>query len=291
MNPDPFEALGLPARPDLDDEQVRAAWRAIAAATHPDRADGGDLARYTAASAAYAELRTPWGRSRGLRRPARAGGAGWRAGHRPAARCPRRRRPGRFPAAASASGGVGVPGPGPPRPTPPPAAARRDRRGAVPGGAAADSRHCRRPGRYRRADRVVRADRPPGPGTPARAVRKRPVPPAGPRAPGWTGPAPGVSRRSGLGWVGSIPSPPARASRAHRPPPVQVVRPAGRSTWTGGVRRAPLRVADGDGMDPPAVRRGRAPGNAPEMHVHTGQERELEMEQGKPAGKPGKSSG
>ena len=63
MNPDPFEALGLPARPDLSDEQVRAAWRAIAAATHPDRADGGDLARYTAASAAYAELRTPWGRS------------------------------------------------------------------------------------------------------------------------------------------------------------------------------------------------------------------------------------
>ncbi len=63
MNTDPFEALGLPARPDLPDEQVRAAWRAIAAATHPDRADGGDLARYTAASAAYAELRTPWGRS------------------------------------------------------------------------------------------------------------------------------------------------------------------------------------------------------------------------------------
>ena len=63
MNPDPFQALGLPARPDLTDEQVRAAWRAIAAATHPDRADGGDLARYTAASAAYAELRTPWGRS------------------------------------------------------------------------------------------------------------------------------------------------------------------------------------------------------------------------------------
>ncbi len=63
MTTNPFEALGLPARPDLDDEQVRAAWRAIAAATHPDRADGGDLARYTAASAAYAELRTGWGRS------------------------------------------------------------------------------------------------------------------------------------------------------------------------------------------------------------------------------------
>ena len=63
LNPNPFEALGLPARPDLTDEQVRAAWRAIAAATHPDRADGGDLAAYTAATAAYAQLRTPWARS------------------------------------------------------------------------------------------------------------------------------------------------------------------------------------------------------------------------------------
>ena len=63
MSMNPFDALGLPARPDLTDEQVRAAWRAIAAATHPDRVDGGDLPRYTAASAAYAELRTPWSRS------------------------------------------------------------------------------------------------------------------------------------------------------------------------------------------------------------------------------------
>lgn len=63
MSMNPFEALGLPARPDLTDEQVRTAWRAIAAATHPDRPDGGDLVRYTAASAAYAELRTAWGRS------------------------------------------------------------------------------------------------------------------------------------------------------------------------------------------------------------------------------------
>jgi len=61
--PDPFAALGLPARPDLSDEQVRDAWRAIATATHPDRPDGGDPARYTAASAAYAVLRTGWGRS------------------------------------------------------------------------------------------------------------------------------------------------------------------------------------------------------------------------------------
>jgi len=63
MNPDPFAALDLPAPPALSDEQVRAAWRSIAAATHPDRPDGGDLARYTAASAAYAQLRTPWARS------------------------------------------------------------------------------------------------------------------------------------------------------------------------------------------------------------------------------------
>jgi hypothetical protein len=61
--PNPFAALGLPERPGLDDETVRAAWREIAAATHPDRADGGDLVRYTQASAAYAELRTPWSRS------------------------------------------------------------------------------------------------------------------------------------------------------------------------------------------------------------------------------------
>jgi curved DNA-binding protein CbpA len=45
---DPFTALGLPARPDLSDEQVRAAWRAIATATHPDRPDGGDPVRCTA---------------------------------------------------------------------------------------------------------------------------------------------------------------------------------------------------------------------------------------------------
>ena len=50
-----------PTRPGRPDRPRRLA--AIAAATHPDRADGGDLARYTQASAAYDELRTPWGRS------------------------------------------------------------------------------------------------------------------------------------------------------------------------------------------------------------------------------------
>jgi len=63
MTANPFAALGLPERPDLTDEEVRAAWRAIAAATHPDRPDRGDVARYTAATAAYAQLRTGWGRS------------------------------------------------------------------------------------------------------------------------------------------------------------------------------------------------------------------------------------
>ena len=62
----PFAALRLPASPALSDEQVRAAWRAAAAATHPDRADGGNPAAYAAAQSAYAQLRTPWGRSEAL---------------------------------------------------------------------------------------------------------------------------------------------------------------------------------------------------------------------------------
>ena len=39
---DPFAVLGLAARPDLTDDDVRAAWRRVAAATHPDRPDGGE---------------------------------------------------------------------------------------------------------------------------------------------------------------------------------------------------------------------------------------------------------
>ena len=59
---DPFRVLGLPARPDLSDDEVRAAWRRIAAATHPDRPDGGDGERFAAAAGAYAVLRTAYGR-------------------------------------------------------------------------------------------------------------------------------------------------------------------------------------------------------------------------------------
>lgn len=63
---DPFAALGLPARADLSDDDVRAAWRRIAAATHPDRDDGGSPEQYAAAAAAYATLRTPFGRGEAL---------------------------------------------------------------------------------------------------------------------------------------------------------------------------------------------------------------------------------
>ncbi len=58
----PFEVLGLDAETPLTDDDVRAAWRRIAEATHPDRADSGDLAVYVAAAAAYTALRTPAGR-------------------------------------------------------------------------------------------------------------------------------------------------------------------------------------------------------------------------------------
>ena len=58
----PFQVLDLPIRADLTDDDVRAAWRRIAAVTHPDRPDGGDASRFAAAAAAYALLRTGYGR-------------------------------------------------------------------------------------------------------------------------------------------------------------------------------------------------------------------------------------
>jgi curved DNA-binding protein CbpA len=63
---DPFAVLGLPARPEVTDDEVRAAWRRIAAAAHPDRADGGDPGRFAAAAAAYTALRTRSGRGEAL---------------------------------------------------------------------------------------------------------------------------------------------------------------------------------------------------------------------------------
>jgi curved DNA-binding protein CbpA len=76
---DPFAVLGLPARPGLTDDEVRAAWRRVAAATHPDRADGGDAARFAAAAAAYTAIRTGFGRAEALADLARpAGPSRWR---------------------------------------------------------------------------------------------------------------------------------------------------------------------------------------------------------------------
>jgi hypothetical protein len=101
---DPFSVLGLPARPEVGDDEVRAAWRRIAAATHPDRADGGDPARFAAAAAAYTTLRTRSGRGEALadlatRRPwagvPRPGVPGWGRPLLGLARLPARVRHGR----------------------------------------------------------------------------------------------------------------------------------------------------------------------------------------------------
>lgn len=71
---DPFAVLGLPAAPGLTDDEVRSAWRRIATATHPDRADGGDPAAFAVAAAAYTTLRTHFGRAEALADLARTGG-------------------------------------------------------------------------------------------------------------------------------------------------------------------------------------------------------------------------
>ncbi len=59
---DSFRTLGLELRADLTDDQVHAAWRRTASATHPDREDGGDPDRFAEAAAAYTALRTRFGR-------------------------------------------------------------------------------------------------------------------------------------------------------------------------------------------------------------------------------------
>jgi curved DNA-binding protein CbpA len=63
---DPFGALRLSPDPELTDDDVRAAWRRVAAATHPDRPDGGDPAAFASAAAAYAALRTRSGRGEAM---------------------------------------------------------------------------------------------------------------------------------------------------------------------------------------------------------------------------------
>ena len=91
-------------------------------------------------------------------------------------------------------------------------------------------------------------------------MRVKAAPPAGPRAPGWPGrsgsregsPVAGVCGRA-------IPPPSARRGLAGHPRPVQVVRPARRSTCTGREWPAPRRVADGDGMTRPGQKCAYAP--------------------------------
>jgi hypothetical protein len=105
---DLFAVLGLARRPDLTDDQVHAAWRRVAAATHPDREDGGDPQRFAVAAAAYTALRTGFGRGEALAdlaaERAPGGGAGRRSSVTPwfsglrsgrAARCAARVRGGR----------------------------------------------------------------------------------------------------------------------------------------------------------------------------------------------------
>jgi hypothetical protein len=135
---DPFRALGLEARAGLTDDEVHAAWRRIASATHPDREDGGDPERFADAAAAYTALRTRFGRGEALadlttaRPTATAGRSGGRrvmasvGGQRPALALRllyrvRRGRPGRLAlrilaAAAAAAAVAAAAGPHPAAP-------------------------------------------------------------------------------------------------------------------------------------------------------------------------------
>jgi curved DNA-binding protein CbpA len=104
---DPFLVLGLPPLADLTDDDVRAAWRRIAAATHPDRDDGGDPATFGAAAAAYAMLRTAWDRGEVLAELGLRGNAPTPRGQpRPRARVRVRVLGLRVAAAAAAGGGA-----------------------------------------------------------------------------------------------------------------------------------------------------------------------------------------
>ena len=112
------------------------------------------------------------------------------------------------------------------------------------------------------------------------------MPPAGPRAPGWTGPV--QIPRAVAGWGGGGGHPvPAGQVEPSTPPAAGPGRSAvGCSTWTGGGRRAPLRVADGDGMDRP-YNGAAASAETPGMRVPAARE-ESGKWQKKTLGKTGK---
>ena len=113
------------------------------------------------------------------------------------------------------------------------------------------------------------------------------MPPAGPRAPGWTGPV--QIPRAVAGWGGGGGHPvPAGQVEPSTPPAAGPGRSAvGCSTWTGGGRRAPLRVADGDGMDRP-YNGAAASAETPGMRVPAARE-ESGKWQKKTLGKTGKT--
>ena len=91
------------------------------------------------------------------------------------------------------------------------------------------------------------------------------------------------------GWGGGGGHPvPAGQGEPSTPPAAGPGRSAaGCSTWTGGVRRAPLRVADGDGMDRPHNGAG-TPGETPGIHAHAAWEKSGKWQQ-KMLGKTGKT--
>jgi len=107
---DPFAVLGLDSGADLTDDEVRAVWRRIAAATHPDRADGGDPERFAAAAAAYTDLRTRFGRgeARAALGPAGARTGRGHAGTRVGVRAARGHAGGLLAAVSDAIAGVAV---------------------------------------------------------------------------------------------------------------------------------------------------------------------------------------
>ena len=150
----------------------------------------------------------------------------------------------------------------------PQAGAHAVRAGHQPGGKRAARAAAVRPAQRRHGYHQRRSGCPGGVGQPevrtgtglcaVAVMRVKTVPPAGPRAPGWTG----HSRRQPCLWLRSgraIPSPSARRGLADHSRPVQVVRPAGRSTCTGREWPAPRGVADGDGMTRPGQECAYAP--------------------------------
>jgi hypothetical protein len=102
------------------------------------------------------------------------------------------------------------------------------------------------------------------------------MPPAGPRAPGWTGPHPALPPYSGWGQGGGHPVPAGQAKAEQTGPG-----PSSQNRLTGQTRPAPLRVADGDGMDRQVTRRGRA-AQAREFLVTMRRKRTAEMDPDKP---------